>query len=89
MGTVDLRAEGLYYRIHCVCRVMDGQIHRLYADDEKMGVLIPEQGALVLDAKVAAKRVKKGCRFSLDENQMNLVDEAIAVSFGLHDNRTT
>ena len=57
--------EGLYYRIRCRCRVEDREVHRLYADGEKLGVLIPERGELILDTKVAVKRIKPGCKFSL------------------------
>lgn len=69
IGTVELTREGLYYRLFCRCRVKDREIHRLYAGDEKIGVLIPEDGALVLETRVAAKRLKAGCAFSLDENR--------------------
>ena len=68
VGTVKLFREGLYCRLLCSCRVHDGEIHRLYAGGEKIGVLIPENGKLVLEAKVAAKRLKENCTFSLDEN---------------------
>jgi hypothetical protein len=69
VGRVSLHREGLYYRISCRCRVTDEKIHRLYADGEKLGVLIPEHGNLTLETKVAAKRLKEGCAFSLDENR--------------------
>ena len=69
VGRVELEREGLYVRIRCRCRVQDNAIHRLYADGEKIGVLIPENGDLVLDTKVAAKRLKDGCTFSLEENR--------------------
>ena len=73
IGTVELHKEGLYYRIHCVCQVPDGEIHRLYADDEKLGVLIPERDELVLDTRVAAKRLKADCLFSLNENRVEFI----------------
>lgn len=66
VGTVELRREGLYIRIVCRCRVADGQIHRLYTEGENLGVLIPDRGELVLETKVAAKRIKPGCAFDLD-----------------------
>ena len=73
VGTVELNREGLYYRIICRCRVHDSEIHRLYADGEKIGVLIPDRGELVLETKVAAKRLKGGCAFSLDENRKTFI----------------
>ena len=69
VGGVKVRKEGLYCRIVCRCRLPDGKIHRLYADGENIGVLIPDGGELVLDTKVAAKRLKEGCSFSLDEKR--------------------
>ena len=69
VGQVEVKQEGLYCRLLCRCRVSDGQIHRLYADGEKLGVLIPDRGELVLETKVPAKRLKKGCVFSLEEKR--------------------
>lgn len=69
VGQVEVKQEGLYCRLSCRCRVADGQIHRLYAGGEKIGVLIPDGGELVLETKVAVKRLKEGCTFSLDENR--------------------
>jgi len=68
VGRVDVSREGLYYRILCRCKMDGNDIHRLYADGEKIGVLIPENGDLVLNTKIAVKRLKPGCAFSLDEN---------------------
>lgn len=73
VGTVELSREGLYCRIFCRCRMEDREIHRLYADGEKIGVLIPDRGELVLETKVAAKRLKSGCAFSLDENSGSFI----------------
>jgi hypothetical protein len=69
IGQVNLKREGLYYQLSCRCRMTDSEIHRLFAGNEKLGVLIPENGELVLDTKVAAKRLKPGCGFSLDEKR--------------------
>ena len=66
IGTVERIREGLYYRIRCHCRVADEEIHRLYADGEKIGVLIPDRGEWILETKVAAKRMPHGCKFTLD-----------------------
>ena len=66
VGTVSITAMGLYCRISCRCRVGGQGIHRLYAGQEKLGVLVPEGNALVLETTVAAKRLKEGCCFTLD-----------------------
>ena len=73
VGTVTIKREGLYCRIFCRCRAGDETIHRLYAGDEKIGVLIPQDGYLLLDTKVAAKRLKPGCQFTLDQELMYFI----------------
>lgn len=82
VGNVTLEKEGLYYRIRCRCRVQDNEIHRLYVKGEKIGVLIPENGDLVLDTKVAAKRLKEGCGFSLDETNKTFIPIHPGEAFG-------
>ena len=82
VGTVKLEREGLYYRLSCRCRVRDNEMHRLYADGEKIGVLIPENGDLVLETKVAAKRLKVGCSFSLEEKVRNFIPIHPGEAFG-------
>ena len=69
VGTVELRREGLYYHLSCFCRMVDNQVHRLYVDGEKIGVLLPTNGELTLETRVAAKRLKPGCVFSLEERK--------------------
>ena len=69
VGTVKIKREGLYYFLSCRCRVADQEIHRLYAGNEKIGVLIPKNGELELEIKVAAKRLKDGCAYTLGENR--------------------
>ena len=73
VGRVEVCREGLYCRISCCCRRNDDEIHRLFAGGEKIGVLIPEREDLVLETKVAAKRLKEGCCFSLDESKGEFV----------------
>jgi len=68
VGTVTVSREGLYCRISCRCRMPEGKIHRLYAGAERLGVLMPEGGTLVLQTRVAAKRLKPNCPFSLEKN---------------------
>lgn len=73
VGRVEIRREGLYCWIRCRCKRYDDEIHRLYADGEKIGVLIPEGAELVLETRVAAKRLKEDCGFSLDEDRENFI----------------
>ena len=68
VGRVLLCREGLYYRISCRCDLTDGEIHRLYADEENLGVLIPDSGELKLETKVAVKRILPGSLFTLEGN---------------------
>ena len=82
VGRVELEREGLYVRIRCRCRVQDNEMHRLYAGGEKIGVLIPENGDLVLETRVAAKRLKEGCTFSLEEKARNFIPIHPGEAFG-------
>lgn len=82
VGTVELSREGLYCRIRCRCRVPDNGLHRLYMDGEKIGLLVPDNGDLVLDTKVAAKRIKEGCAFSLEEKRKSFIPIHPGEAFG-------
>ena len=73
VGRVMMHREGLYCRISCRCHKYDEEIRRLYAGGEKIGVLIPEGDELVLETRVAAKRLKECCTFSLDENRSDFI----------------
>ena len=73
IGNVKMHREGLYCRVSCRCRRFDDEIHRLYANREKIGVLIPEGEELTLITMVAAKRLKDGCIFSLEENRGDFI----------------
>lgn len=82
VGRVELEREGLYYRLSCRCRVNDRGIHRLYAAGERIGVLIPDGGELVLETKVAAKRLKEGGGFSLEEKRETFIPIHPGEAFG-------
>lgn len=69
VGTAEVNREGLYCRLSCRCRMVDREVHRLYADGEKIGVLVPQNGELTLETRVAAKRLKPGCEFTLEEKR--------------------
>ena len=73
VGWVEVRREGLYCRLSCRCKRSDDAIHRLYAGGEKIAVLIPEGEELVLETRVAAKRLKEGRSFSLDGKRENFI----------------
>ena len=73
VGTVQIKREGLYCRVVCRCGMDDGKIHRLYASGEKIGVLIPDREGLILETRVAAKRLKEGCVYTLDEKTENFI----------------
>ena len=82
VGKVELEREGLYCHLRCRCVAYDNVIRRLYADGEKIGVLIRDGGALVLDTRVAAKRLKEGCTFSLEEKARNFIPIHPGEAFG-------
>lgn len=82
VGTVELTREGLYFRVFCRCRMNDREIHRLYAGEEKIGVLIPENGVLILEKKVASKRLQDGCAFSLDGKTERFIPIRPGEAFG-------
>ena len=81
VGTAQVIREGLYCRITCRCRVNDSEIHRLYADGDKIGVLIPDRGGLVLETRLPAKRLKADPVFSVDGNRGEFVPIRTEESF--------
>ena len=64
-GEAQLRREGLYTHIFCRCIAPEGRIWRLFCGSERIGVLVPGAGGLVLETKVASKRLQKGCALYL------------------------
>lgn len=64
-GDAQLRREGLYTHIFCRCIAPEGKIWRLFCGSERIGVLVPGAGGLVLETKVASKRLHNGCKFYL------------------------
>ena len=61
VGEAQIVKEGLYYNVHCSCKLSNDAICRLYLynDAEKidLGILIREQGEYVVRTKIAAKRL--------------------------------
>ena len=82
VGRVKLERNGLYWQLHCRCRIFDNEIHRHFAYCENIGVLIPVRGELVLETRVAAKRIKEGCSFSLDDGRRNFIPLHPGEAFG-------
>ncbi len=64
VGSVEVKREGLYCRILCRCENC-GEMLRLYAGEEKLGLMMPCGGVLELQTRVAAKRIVEGCTFTL------------------------
>ena len=64
IGKVQLRKEGLYYRVICRCVVPGKEIYRLFVQQgsrrESLGVLVPEGDGLVLNKRIPAKRFLDG-----------------------------
>lgn len=61
VGSASAERQGLYWRIKAECRMETERIVRLYAHDGKesvrLGVLMPEDGALRLERRLAAAAV--------------------------------
>lgn len=67
VGKATLKRDGLYCRIQCRCKKLDGMI-RLVAKCEKgdtvIGVCIPQGDVLVLEKSIPAKQLEN-CYFEL------------------------
>ena len=64
MGTAEIRRQGLYYRISCICRLSGDVVCRLrvtcgntYQD---LGILVPVDGGFGLVTRIPAKRLGAG-----------------------------
>lgn len=66
-GEAELRRQGLYTYISCRCIAPEGKIWRLFAGKERLGVLIPQAGELLLETKVASKRLQGDCQLYLQD----------------------
>ena len=68
-GKLQIRREGLYYRLLCRCQVPDEMVYRLFAvsDGERvnLGVVIPEGDGFTLERRIPAKQLHSGSRFVL------------------------
>lgn len=64
VGRVQMLRQGLYYQIHCRCRLTGNVICRLYASvgdqRENLGVLVPMDGGFGLDTRIPVKRLGEG-----------------------------
>ena len=63
-GKVSVRQQGLYYHVHCRCKVVREDIYRLILTSgdhqENLGILIPEGDSFVLSRKIPAKQFPEG-----------------------------
>lgn len=66
VGKVQLRKEGLYYRIFCRCQVSADGMFRLEANNENLGTIIPTDNGFGLETRIPVKRLGNGeMRFRL------------------------
>lgn len=72
VGTVILETQGLYYRFLCRCRLPEKQRVSLFADQENLGILVPDDGYFCLATKMPRKR------FSEDNITFRLVQKDAA-----------
>ena len=63
-GKVQVQRQGLYYQIHCRCRLTGDVVCRLYAKSgekqENLGVVVPMDGGFGLDTRIPVKRLGEG-----------------------------
>ena len=64
VGKVRMARQGLYYAIHCRCRIGGDVMYRLTVccgdKREDLGVVVPVDGGFGLDTKVPVKRLGEG-----------------------------
>ncbi len=64
VGSVRVQKQGLYYNFHCRCRLFTQEMYSLYlvgtGEPVRLGLLIPSDGCLILDTKLAVKRAGQG-----------------------------
>lgn len=64
VGKALVSREGLYYRIRCRCSLSGETVCRVQVRCgnrcEDLGILVPEDGAFVLETRIPVKRVREG-----------------------------
>ena len=64
IGTAEVMKQGLYYCIRCRCRLSGEVVYKVTVkcgdNTEDLGILVPENGAFVLTARVPVKRLADG-----------------------------
>ena len=75
VGNARVDKEGLFYKIHCTCKVPDEAFYKIYMNDGEinrdLGICVPSGDFFVLTARVPCKQIKvESLSFSL-ELQMN------------------
>ena len=56
VGEAEVRREGLYYRIRCICCLQEEAVCRVRVGDVNLGVLLPDGNTFKLDTKLPMKR---------------------------------
>ena len=64
IGKAEVLRQGLYYKIHCRCRLTGNVMYRLYvkgnSGEESLGVLVPLGSGFGLETRIPVKRVGEG-----------------------------
>ena len=64
VGTAEVAREGLYYRIRCRCTLTGETVSRVLVRcgerEEGLGILVPEDGAFVLETRIPVKKIGEG-----------------------------
>lgn len=68
IGSVIIEEEGLYYHLHCTCKLSVMQRVSLYANNDELGLLVPEGEVYCLSKKIPRKKLSE------DQIQFYLMD---------------
>lgn len=64
IGTARIKKEGLYYNIHCTCKLSGAVICRLVAccgsKQQDLGICVPMNGQFGVQTKIPVKRLGEG-----------------------------
>lgn len=68
IGSVIIEEEGLYYHLHCTCKLPVMQRVSLYANNDELGLLVPQGEVYCLSKKIPRKKLSE------DQIQFYLMD---------------
>ncbi len=60
IGRIQLRRQGLYYHYTCRCARFTESMYDVYCGSQRLGLLIPKDGQLILDGKLPVKKLEQG-----------------------------